>query len=95
MSSFASVSPGRTDGDAACRCRIRCRRTGSAEASSCGRQCPTGIELRLGADARRTSGESRELFSYVAGDPTRRRLAGGETLDQRCVRRGDARTLAE
>ena len=40
---------------------------------------PNGIELRLGADARRTKGESRELFSYVAGNPTRRRFAGGET----------------
>ena len=38
-----------------------------------------GIELRLGADARRTTGETRELFNYVAGDPTRRRFAGGET----------------
>ena len=27
-----------------------------------------------------TEGESRELFSYVAGEPTRRRRAGGETL---------------
>jgi vitamin B12 transporter len=41
---------------------------------------PRGIELRLGADARRTSGESREFYSYVAGDPTRRRAAGGESL---------------
>jgi outer membrane receptor protein involved in Fe transport len=40
---------------------------------------PSGIELRFGADARRTDGESRELFSYVAGQPTRRRRAGGET----------------
>jgi outer membrane receptor protein involved in Fe transport len=40
---------------------------------------PPGIELRLGADGRRTSGETRELFTYVAGQPTRRRLAGGET----------------
>jgi len=40
---------------------------------------PQGIELRLGADARRTTGETRELFNYVAGDPTRRRRAGGET----------------
>ena len=38
-----------------------------------------GIELRLGADARRTSGETRELANYVAGDPTRRRFAGGES----------------
>jgi outer membrane receptor protein involved in Fe transport len=40
---------------------------------------PGGVELRLGADARRTDGESRELFSFVAGQPTRRRLAGGTT----------------
>jgi outer membrane receptor protein involved in Fe transport len=40
---------------------------------------PSGIELRLGADARRTDGETRELFTFVAGEPTRRRRAGGET----------------
>lgn len=39
-----------------------------------------GLELRLGSDVRLTEGETRELFSYVAGDPTRRRRAGGETL---------------
>ena len=41
---------------------------------------PRGIELRLGTDARRTDGESRELYSFVDGDPTRRRNAGGVTL---------------
>jgi outer membrane receptor protein involved in Fe transport len=41
---------------------------------------PRGFELRLGGDARRTTGETHELFSYVAGQPTRRRRAGGETL---------------
>lgn len=40
---------------------------------------PKGLELRIGADARRTTGETRELASFVAGDPTRRRRAGGET----------------
>ena len=40
---------------------------------------PAGIELRLGADARRTDGETRELATYVADQPTRRRRAGGET----------------
>ena len=39
-----------------------------------------GLELRIGGDLRHTDGESRELFSYVAGEPTRRRRAGGETL---------------
>jgi outer membrane receptor protein involved in Fe transport len=41
---------------------------------------PRGIELRIGADARRTTGETRELATYVAAQPTRRRRAGGETL---------------
>ena len=40
---------------------------------------PPGVELRLGADARRTTGETRELANYVAGQPMRRRRAGGET----------------
>ena len=40
---------------------------------------PQGLELRFGADARRTTGETRELFNYVSGLPTRRRRAGGET----------------
>jgi len=40
---------------------------------------PDGIELRLGADARRTSGETRELANYVGGEPTKRRRAGGAT----------------
>lgn len=40
---------------------------------------PRGIELRLGADARRTAGDTRELFNYVAGNPTRRRRAGGDS----------------
>ncbi len=38
------------------------------------------VELRIGADARRTIGESRERFTFVAGTPTRRRIAGGKTL---------------
>ena len=38
------------------------------------------LELRIGGDTRFTSGESRELFTFVAGEPTRRRRAGGETL---------------
>jgi len=38
------------------------------------------FELRLGGDIRAAEGESRELFSYVAGEPTRRRRAGGDGL---------------
>jgi outer membrane receptor protein involved in Fe transport len=36
-----------------------------------------GLELRLGADWRRTQGETNELYTYVAGLPTRQREAGG------------------
>jgi len=36
-----------------------------------------GAELRLGGEWRRTTGETRELFTYVAGNPTRLRRAGG------------------
>ena len=78
MSSFASVSPGRLT---AARVSLQASVPshgigGSVEVRP---PMPGGIQLRLGADARRTEGESRELFSYVAGEPTRRRRAGGES----------------
>lgn len=38
-----------------------------------------GFDLRLGGDWRRTSGRTEELFTYVAGQPTRRREAGGNS----------------
>ena len=41
---------------------------------------PDGIELRLGANARHTTGEAHELANFVAGEPSKRRVAGGETL---------------
>jgi len=37
-----------------------------------------GIDLRLGADWRDVDGRTQENFTFVAGAPTRRRLAGGE-----------------
>lgn len=45
-------------------------------------QPPLGerVTLRLGADARRVSGRTQELFTYVAGAPTRRREAGGDSM---------------
>ena len=51
------------------------------------------VDLRLGADMRVTRGESREFYSFVAGEPTRRRISGGETLTagffaESMVRRG-------
>jgi len=51
---------------------------------------PTGIELRLGADARRTTGQTNELANYVAGNPTRRRRAGGETWTSGAFAEGSA-----
>ena len=38
------------------------------------------VALRLGADARRLEGRTQELFAYVAGQPTRRRVAGGRSV---------------
>ena len=42
---------------------------------------PTGeaLEVQLGGDWRRTTGLTREFFTYVAGRPTRSREAGGES----------------
>ena len=37
------------------------------------------VTLRLGADRRDTEGRTQELFQYVAGAPTRGRVAGGQT----------------
>lgn len=37
------------------------------------------LELRLGGDVRRTVGETREFFTYVASLPTRLREAGGDS----------------
>lgn len=37
------------------------------------------VELRLGGDWRRTEGETRERFAFVAGSGTRGRVAGGRT----------------
>ncbi|MFM9853748.1 MAG: TonB-dependent receptor [Sphingomonadaceae bacterium] len=42
---------------------------------------PTGtaLEVRLGGDWRRTTGQTNELFTFVGGLPTRRREGGGES----------------
>ena len=78
MSSTASVSAGRTS---AARVLLQDAVPshglgGSVEVRP---PMPDGVELRIGTDTRRTSGETRELANYVAGEPTRRRHAGGET----------------
>ena len=40
------------------------------------------LQVRVGADARFSTGETRELYSYVSGEPTRRRIAGGSSLTE-------------
>ncbi len=44
-------------------------------------QPPIGdhAQLRLGADIRDVGGQTQELYSYVAAQPTRRRVAGGSS----------------
>lgn len=39
-----------------------------------------GVDLRLGGDVRALSGQTEELYGFVSGAPTRRRVAGGRTL---------------
>jgi vitamin B12 transporter len=39
------------------------------------------LELRIGADWRATTGESRERYNFVAGSGTRGRVAGGESAN--------------
>lgn len=51
---------------------------------------PAGFELRLGADGRRTTGETHELSNFVALQPTRRRRAGGATLTVGAFAEGSA-----
>jgi outer membrane receptor protein involved in Fe transport len=78
-SSFASVSDGR---GIATRVSLQDSVPSNAFGGNFEIRPPLGkwLELRLGGDFRRAEGESRELFSYVAGEPTRRRRAGGESL---------------
>jgi vitamin B12 transporter len=78
MSSFASVSPGRAK---AARVSLQdaVPSHGLGASVEVRPPMPSGFELRLGADGRRTDGESRELFSYAGGEPTRRRRAGGQS----------------
>lgn len=40
----------------------------------------SGLTLRLGSDVRQVSGQTEELFTYVAAAPTRERQAGGQSL---------------
>ncbi|GAA3895877.1 TonB-dependent receptor [Sphingomonas limnosediminicola] len=76
MSSFASVGPGRA---IATRVSLQYSVPSNGVGGSFELRppMPKNMELRIGADTRRTTGESRELYNYVAGEPKRRRFAGG------------------
>jgi outer membrane receptor protein involved in Fe transport len=80
-SSFASVNDDRTDAQ---RVALQYSVPSRGLGGSIEVRPPLGdsVELRLGADARFTTGETREFFSYVAGQPMRRRHAGGDTSTQ-------------
>lgn len=75
-SSFAAVNDERTEAQ-----RVSLQDSVPARGFGLGVELrpPVGkeIELRVGADARFASGESRELFAFSAGEATRRRIAGG------------------
>jgi outer membrane receptor protein involved in Fe transport len=88
-SSFANVSPGRI---VATRVSLQdsVPSHGIGASFELRPPLPDGIELRLGGDLRRTEGESRELFTYVAGQPTRRRRAGGNSWTSGAFAEGTA-----
>ena len=79
QSSFAGVDDGRTQAE---RVALQDSVPSRAFGGSAEIRPPVGegIELRLGADSRLSVGETRELFFFVDSEPTRRRIAGGETL---------------
>lgn len=79
QSSFASVGAQRST---ATRTALQDKVPSHALGGSFELRPPLGgsLELRIGADARLTSGVSRELYAYTNAAPTRRRRAGGETF---------------
>ena len=93
-SSFASVSPDRIDGHARVAAGFGSVARASAAASSCGRRSAADSSFASGGDVRLTDGESRELFTYVAGQPTRRRRRRRRDPDSGPVRRGGSQSSA-
>lgn len=77
-SGFASVNAGRVAASATLDQRVPS--TGMGARIELSPPLGGGATLRLGGDLRGTSGRTQELYTYVAGNPTRRRVAGGETL---------------
>lgn len=80
-SSFASVNASRTTVSQSLD-QYNTPATGSGARLELRPPVGSGIDLRLGADTRAVSGRTQERFTFVAGVPSRRRVAGGETLTQ-------------
>ncbi len=77
-SGFASIGAGRATASATLDQHVPA--TGAGARIEIAPPLGAGTTLRLGGDLRSTSGRTQELYTYVAGSPTRRRVAGGETL---------------
>lgn len=77
-SGFASVSAGRASASPTLEQHVPA--TGAGARLEVQPPLGGGATLRLGGDLRHTSGRTQELYTFVAGSPTRRRSAGGETL---------------
>jgi len=76
FNSFASVNIGRTAVTRASE-QYSVPSTGLGARGEWRPRVAKDVELRIGGDWRATEGVSRELFTYVAGAPTRIRAAGG------------------
>jgi vitamin B12 transporter len=76
--SFASVNPSRTVATRTAE-QLSVPATGLGARIEARPKLGSRLELRLGGDWRMTEGETRELFSFVAGAGTRGRVAGGRT----------------
>lgn len=77
-SGFASIGAGRATASPTLDQHVPA--TGAGARLEIEPQVGGGATLRLGGDLRHASGRTQELYTYVAGRPTRRRSAGGETL---------------
>lgn len=77
-SQFASVDPARTSATAALD-QYSVPATGLGGRVELRPPVGRGVELRIGGDVRAVDGRTKELFSFVAGAPTRMREAGGRT----------------
>ncbi len=77
-SGFASVNAARTTATATLDQHVPA--TGAGARIELEPPIGSGATLRVGGDLRHTAGRTQELYTFVAGSPTRRRQAGGETL---------------